>query len=302
MVMQRVTFPSDLEEGLNTHFGMQYRQLRDEWADCFDIEKSKKQFEEDVLNYGFGAAPVKCEGAAISYDEGGEGWTSRYTHETIALAFSITEEAVEDNLYQRLGPKYAKALARALKQTKEVKGANILNNATTAGFTGGDGSLLLVTNHALQGGGTASNKLATPADLAETPIEDLLIQIRKAKDDRGIPIAMSPTRMILPPELEYIGCRLLKSELRPSTADNDINAVRTKGVFSTDPAIITRLTDADAWFIKTDCPDGLKHFRRTKVARGTEEDFDTGNMRYKARERYSFGWSDWRGVWGTSGG
>lgn len=301
MAMNRASFPKDLEEGLNAHFGMQYRDLPDEWSQVFDTETSKKAYEEDVLTVGFGAAGVKGEGEAVSYDEAYQGWSARYTHETIAMAFALTEEAIEDNLYETLGPKYARALARSMKQTKEIKGASVLNNAFSGSYLGGDGKALCASDHPLAGGGTFSNILDVPADLSETAIEDLLIKIRKAKDDRGIPIALTPTKLIIPPELEWTAIRLLQSNLRPGGNDNDVNALKNKGVFANDPVILTRLTDADAWFIKTDCPEGLKHFKRTSLQRGMENDFETGNARYKARERYSFGWSDPRSLYGSAG-
>lgn len=300
-VMNRASLPKDLEEGLNTHFGMEYKDLPDEWRPCYQVESSNKAFEEDVQMTGFGPAVVKTEGQGVTYDAAQQGPTSRYTHETIALAFAITEEAVEDNLYFNLGPKYARALARSLKHTKEIKGANVLNFAETAGYTGGDGETLLSASHPLLGGGLASNKLATAADFSETSLEDILIQIRKAKDDRSIPIALRAERLVIPPDTEYDACRILRSTLRPDTANNDVNAVRYKGIFGNDPHVVTRLTDADAWFVITDCPDGLKHFVRTRVQRGTQGDWETGNLRYKVRERYSFGWSDWRGCYGSMG-
>lgn len=300
-VMNRNTFAKDLEEGLNAHFGMAYRARPDEWSMIFDTEGSDRAFEEEVLEAGFGAALVKPEGSAVGFDEGMQGWTSRYVHETIALAFAITEEAIEDNLYQRLGPKYSKALARAMKHTKEIKGAAILNNAFAATAPGGDGVSLLNTAHPLLNGGTMSNKLATPADLSEQAIEDLLIQIRKATDDRQVPISLMAEKLVVPPELEYDSIRLTRSTMRVGTADNDISAIVSKGVFSRDPTTITRLTDPDAWFILTDCPEGLKHMRRVAMKRGMQGDFDTGNMRYKARERYSFGWTDPRGIYGSEG-
>jgi hypothetical protein len=221
-------------------------------------------------------------------------------HETIALAFSMTEEVVEDNLYFPLGVKYSKALARAMQHTKEIKGASIFNNATSGSHLGGDGKALLATDHPLLHGGTFSNALATPADFGETSLEDILVQIRKTVDDRGVPIAIRPTGLILPPELEWDSIRLLKSELRIGTGNNDINAINSQGVFST-PSIITRLTDADSWFVKTDVMDGLKHFTRVSIQKGKEGDFETGNMRYKSRERYSFGWTDPRGLFGSTG-
>jgi hypothetical protein len=299
MTMLRTTFPRDLLPGLNAHFGMAYRDMPEEWRLLFDVESSKKAFEEDVLSVGFGAAPVKAEGASIAYDDGAQGWVSRYVHETIALAFAITEEAVEDNLYEALGPKYAKALARALKHTKEIKAAAVLNNGFSSSYVGGDGVALLSTAHPLYGGGTYSNILATPADLSETAIESLLIQIRKAKDDRGVPIALSAKFLVVPPELEYTSIRLTRSDLRTGTPDNDINAIKAKGVFNKAPVIITRLTSPTNWFIRTDCPDGLKHMSRVGVQRGTEGDWDSGNLKYKARERYAFGWSDSRSLWAS---
>ena len=301
MPMNRSTFAKDLEEGLNTHFGMAYTDRPQEWKMVFDEEGSSRAFEEDVLETGFGAAQVKPEGSAVGYDEGMQGWTARYVHETIALAFAITEEAIEDNLYSKLGPKYAKALARAMIHTKEIKGAAILNNAVSATHVGGDGVSLLSTAHPLLGGGVFSNKLATPADLSEQAIEDLLIQIRKATDDRGVPIALMAEKLIVPPELEYESIRLTRSTMRVGTPNNDISAIVAKGVFGSDPITMTRLTDPDQWFIKTDCPDGLKHMRRTSMQRGMQGDFETGNMRYKARERYAFGWTDPRSLYGSEG-
>lgn len=301
MAMNRNTFRRDLEDGLNAHFGMGYHDHPEEWRQVFDVESSSKAFEEDVREFGFGAAQVKAEGKAFAMDEGGQGWMARYVHETIALGFAITEEAVEDNLYQKLGPKYAKALARAMKHTKEIKGAAILNNAFSTAHPGGDGKPLLAADHPLLGGGTYSNILDTPADLAEAAIEDLLIKIRRAVDDRGVPIALMPTAMIIPPELEYESTRILRTARRPGTELNDINAIVSKGIFSSDPRIVTRLTDTSAWFIKTDAPEGLKHYTRVALKRGMEGDFDTGNMRYKARERYSFGWTDPLSLYGSAG-
>lgn len=301
MVMNRASFPKDLEQGLNAHFGMSYRDFPEEWRQIFNVDTSKKAFEEDVLNYGFGAASVKAEGGDYALDEGGQAWTARYSHETIALGFVITEEAIEDNLYDSLGPKYAKALARSLQHTKEIKAAAILNNSVSGSYLGGDGVALLSTAHPLAGGGTFSNKLATPADLSEQSLEDIMIQIRKTVDDRGVPVALSAMRLIVPPELEFTAIRLLQSNLRPGTNDNDVNAIKAKGVFSQPAAVITRLTDSDAWYIKTDCPEGLKLFQRVGVQRGMQEDFKTGNAQYKARERYSLGWTDPRAVFGSEG-
>lgn len=298
MPMRRSDFAKDLEDGLNAHFGMTYRQLPEEWSQVFDTDTSNRAFEEEVLEYGFGAAPVKEEGSLVAEDKGGQGWVARYEHETIALSFSITEEAIEDNLYSRQAPKYAAALARALKHTKEIKAANVLNRATNGAYTGGDGKSLLATDHPLAAGGVFSNRLSTLADLHETSIEDLLIMIRKTVDDRNVPIALTAKRLVIPPELEWVARRLLMSPNRPGTADNDINAIKSAGVFSTDPAVITRLTDPARWFIKTDAPNGLKLVKRTGIKRGMQEDFGTGNMRYKARERYSVGFTDPRGIYG----
>jgi len=299
-VMNRANFPAGLQEGINAWFGMEYKQHPEEWRSCFEIDGSKKAYEEDVQMVGFGAAQVKAEGGTIAYDEGQEGYTSRYTHETIALAFNITEEAIEDNLYMKLSQKYGRALARAMQHTKEIKGAAVYNNGFSGSYLGGDGKALLAVDHPLDGGGSSSNKLATPADFSETAIEQILIQIRKSVDDRNVPIATRPTGIILPPELEWESVRILRSVLRVGTGNNDINAINAKSVFS-DPDVVTRLTDPDAWFVKTDCPESMKHFNRVAIQRGTEGDFETGNMRYKARERYSFGWSDWRGVYGSEG-
>ena len=298
-VMNRSQFPRGLQEGLNTYWGLEYNSHPEEWKKVFAVENSKKAFEEDQLVYGFGGAVVKPEGSSVTYEEGGEAWTSRYNHETIALAFAITEEAQEDNLYIQMGAKYSRALARSMQHTKEIKGAAILNNGFST--TGGDGVALFSASHPLAGGGMASNLLSTPADISEASLEDILIQIRKAKDDRGIPIALKAVDVIIPPELEFVTCRLLDSQLRTNTADNDINAINKKGIFGRDPVIVTRLTDADAWFIKTDANDGMKMFQRKAVETKMEPEFGTGNIRFKARERYSFGWTDWRGCYASAG-
>ncbi len=257
-------------------------------------------FEEDVQMIGFGAAPTKAEGAMINYDSGREGFVSRYVHETVALAFAITEEAEEDGLYGSLGAKYARALARSMQQTKEVKGANVFNNATGTSV-GGDGVSLLNASHPLGGGGTASNILGTPADLSETSLETLLVQISTAVDDRSIPVALSGRKLAVPPQLVFIAERILKSNLRPGTADNDINAMRNMGMIPEGVVVNQRFTDPDQYFILTDCPDGMKHFVRAPIKKAVEGDFETGNLRYKVRERYSFGFTDWRGVYGSEG-
>ena len=299
MAMNRAQFPRGLQEGLNTYWGLEYNSHPEEWKKVFAVESSKKSFEEDQLVYGFGGAVVKPEGSSVTYEEGGEAWTSRYNHETVALAFAITEEAQEDNLYIQLGAKYSRALARSMQHTKEIKGAAIMNNGFST--TGGDGVALFSASHPLAGGGTASNLLSTPADISEASLEDILIQIRKAKDDRGIPIALKAVDVIIPPELEFVTCRLLDSQLRTNTSDNDVNAINKKGIFGRDPVIVTRLTDADAWFIKTDANDGMKMFQRKAVETKMEPEFGTGNIRFKARERYSFGWTDWRGCYASAG-
>lgn len=301
MALNRADFRKQLQEGLNAVFGMAYKQYPEEWRGFFAVNSSRKAFEEDVLMAGFGAAPVKGEGAGIEYDEGSESYVARYNHETIALAFAITEEAKEDGLYGALGAKYAKALARSLQHTKEVKGSNILNNGFSSSFKGGDNVALFATNHPLWGGGTQSNKLATPADISEAALEEALIQISDWVDERGIPIAVQALCVVIPTELQFIVERILGATKRSGTADNDPNAMKELGMFPRGVKINHRLTDADAWFIITDCPDGLKHMVRKKVSRGIEGDFETGNMRYKARERYSFGWSDYRGAFGSEG-
>jgi hypothetical protein len=301
MALNRADFRKQLQEGLNTVFGMAYKSYPEEWRGFFAVNTSRKAFEEDVLMAGFGAAPVKGEGSAVEYDEGAESFVARYNHETIALAFAITEEAEEDGLYGALGSKYAKALARSLQHTKEVKGSNILNDGFDAAFPGGDGVSLFSTAHPLWGGGTQSNKLATPADISEASLEESLIQIGDWVDERGIPIAVMAECIVIPTELQFIVERILNSPYRSGTGDNDLNAMKSMGSFPKGIKINHRLTDADAWFIVTDCPDGLKHMVRKKVSRGIEGDFETGNMRYKARERYSFGWSDYRGAFGSEG-
>lgn len=299
MAMNRANFAKLLQQGLNTVWGLEYSQYPEEWKKVFQVESSKKAFEEDQLVYGLGGAVVKPEGGSVTYDEGGQAWTSRYNHETIALAFNIHEELVEDNLYMSTGSKYTKALARSMQHTKEIKGAGILNNGFSATY--GDGVALFSASHPLAGGGTASNILSTPADISEAALEDMLIQIRKTVDDRGIPVAMKAMDVIIPPELEFVTCRLLDSNMRPGTADNDVNAINKKGIFGREPVVVTRLTDPDAWFIKTDVNDGLKMFQRVGVQTSAERDFNTGNYRYKARERYSFGATDWRGVFASAG-
>lgn len=301
-VMNRAQFRKQLQRGLNAVFGLEYRRYPEQWKDIFDVESSDKAYEEDVLMAGLGAAAVKPEGQGVTYDGGGESYVSRYVHETIALAFAITEEAVEDGLYGNLSSKFSKALARSMQHTKEVKGANILNYADNSSYLYGDGKKLLATDHPLYNGGTQSNRPTTMADLSEATLEDALVAISNFVDDRGIPVAAGAKRLIVPPALQFVAQRLLFSDFRPGTADNDVNAMKSMGMLPGGFSVNQRLTDTNAWFIKTDVPDGLKHIKRIAVQRGVEGDFETGNMRYKARERYSFGASDFRGVYGSTGG
>ena len=301
MSMNRAQFAKMLEPGLNTLFGLEYDSYPPEYTPVFDQNTSQKAFEEDVLLTGFGNAPTKDEGAAISYDTASQQWTARYQHETIALAFSITEEAEEDGLYGSIASRYTKALARSMAATKEIKAATILNNATTAGvYAGGDGVSLLSTSHPSQSG-NQSNSLATASDLSETSLESLLIHIADMKDERGLRIAAQGTMLIIPTAYTFTAERLLETQLRTGTADNDINAIRSGGYLPQGYHIMRRLTDSDQFFIKTDVPDGLKMFQRSPLKKGVEGDFETGNVRYKVRERYSFGFTDWRGIFGTEG-
>jgi hypothetical protein len=300
MSMNRNDFRKQLQEGLNAIFGLEYKRHPEEWRDAFDIETSTKAFEEDVLMSGFAGAPVKPEGMGVEYDQGQESYVARYTHETIALAFSITEEAEEDGLYGSLGAKFSRSLARSLQHTKEVKGAAVFNNGFS--LNGGDGVPLFSASHPMVGGGVLANTLAVPADLSEAALEQAAIDIGDFVDDRGIPIAAQITKLLIPTELQFVATRLLMSTGRTNTGDNDINAIARLGTVSGGFAVNHRFTDPDAWFLKTDVPDGLKHFVRKKVSRGLEGDFETGNLRYKARERYSFGYSNFRGSFGVPGG
>jgi hypothetical protein len=301
MAMNRAQFAKMLEPGLNTLFGLEYDQYPPEWQAVFDTNTSQKAFEEDVLLEGFGNAPVKAEGAAISYDAASQQWTARYQHETIALAFSITEEAEEDGLYGSIAARYTKALARSMASTKEIKAANVLNNAFSgSGVTGGDGKTLCATDHPTRSG-NQSNTLATAADLSETSLEQMLIQIADMKDDRGLRIAAQGTMLVIPTAYSFVAERLLESQLRTGTADNDINAIRAGGYLPQGYHVMRRLSDSDSFFIMTDVPDGLKHFQRSPLKKGMEGDFETGNVRYKVRERYSFGFTDWRGIFGSEG-
>ena len=300
--MNRAQFAKMLEPGLNTLFGLEYDSYPAEYAPVFEANTSQKAFEEDVLLTGFGAAPTKDEGAGISYDAASQQWTARYQHETVALAFSITEEAEEDGLYGSIASRYTKALARSMASTKEIKAANILNNATstTDPYGGGDGVAMLSTSHPTQNG-NQSNTLSTAADLSETSLESILINIADMKDDRGLRIAAQGTMLIIPTAYSFVAERLLESQLRTGTAENDLNAIKSGGYLPQGYHVMRRLTDSDAFFIKTDVPDGLKMFQRSPMRRGMEGDFETGNVRYKVRERYSFGFTDWRGIFGTEG-
>jgi len=301
MAMNRAQFAKMLEPGLNTLFGLEYESYPPEWQAVFETSTSQKAFEEDVLLEGFGNAPVKSEGSAVSYDAASQQWTARYQHETIALAFSITEEAEEDGLYGSIASRYTKALARSMASTKEIKAANVLNNAFTgSGVTGGDGVTLCNTAHPTRSGNQA-NTLTTAADLSETSLEQILINIADMKDDRGLRIAAQGTMLVIPTAYTFVAERLLESQLRTATADNDINAIRSGGYLPQGYHVMRRLTDSDAWFVMTDVPDGLKHFQRSPLKKGMEGDFETGNVRYKVRERYSFGFTDWRGIFGSEG-
>jgi hypothetical protein len=301
MAITRSQLLKELEPGLNALFGMEYDRYDNEHAEIFDTESSDRAFEEEVMLSGFGQAPVKGEGAAIVYDTAGEAFTARYTHETIALAFAITEEAVEDNLYDKLSSRYTRALARSMSNTKQVKGASVLNNAFSSSFPGGDGVSLVNSAHPTTGGGNLSNTLATAADLNETSLEQALIDIGAFIDERGLKIALRGMKLIIPPALQFTAERILKSEQRVSTSDNDINAIKSGGYLPQGFTINHFLTDPDAFFIKTDAPNGMKHFVRAPLKTAMEGDFETGNARYKARERYSFGWSDPRAMYGSPG-
>ncbi len=304
MAISRSALAKELEPGLNALFGLSYDQYDAEYAAIFSQETSDRAFEEEVLITGFGGAPTKTEGAGVSFDNASESYSARYTHETVALAFALTEEAQEDNLYDSLGKRYTKALARSMANTKEVKGANVLNNAFSSSFTGGDGVSLINTAHPLAGGGTAANRATTMADLNEVSLEDALIDISTFTDDRGLTISVNATKLVVPPQLVFVADRILNSPGRSGTADNDINAIANTGVLPGGYTVNHYLTDPDAFFLLTsvtEAGEGLKMFQRTAMETSMEPDFSTGNIRYKARERYSFGFSDWRGVYGSQG-
>ena len=301
MAISRAQLLKELLPGLNALFGLEYARYGEEHKEIYETETSERSFEEETKLSGFSAAPVKNEGSAIAYDNAQEAWSTRYTHETIALGFSITEEAVEDNLYDSLSARYTKALARAMSYTKQVKAAAVLNNGFSGTYPGGDGKALFATDHPLVSGGTNSNTPSTQVDLNETSLEAAVIQIAAWTDERGLLIAAKPKKMVVPPALMFTAKRLLDTELRVATADNDINAIKQMGAIPEGYTVNHFLTDPSAWYLTTDVPNGMKHFIRTPLQNSMDGDFDTGNVRYKARERYSFGWSDPLGMWGSSG-
>jgi hypothetical protein len=303
MAISRAQLLKELLPGLNALFGLEYARYGEEHKEIYETETSERSFEEETKLSGFSAAPVKNEGSAIAYDNAQEAFTARYNHETIALGFSLTEEAIEDNLYDSLSARYTKALARAMAYTKQVKAANVLNNGfnTTGAYNGGDGVSLFNASHPLVSGGVNSNVPTTPTDLNETSLENAVIQIAAWTDERGLLIAAKPKKLIVPPALQFVATRLLETELRVGTADNDINAIKNNGSIPGGYAINHFLTDTNAWFLTTDVPNGLKHFVRTPLSNNMDGDFDTGNVRYKSRERYSFGWSDPLGMFGSQG-
>ena len=303
MAISRAQLLKELLPGLNALFGLEYATYKEEHRELYETETSERSFEEETKLSGFQAAPVKNEGSAIAYDNAQEAWTARYNHETIAQGFSLTEEAIEDNLYDSLSARYTKALARSMAYTKQVKGAAVLNNGFTnsSQYYGGDGVPLFSASHPLVSGGTNSNIPTTAADLNETSLEAAVIQISLWTDERGLLIASKPKKLVVPPSLQFVATRLLETELRVGTADNDINAIKNNGSISGGYTVNHYLTDTNAWFLCTDVPNGMKHFIRTPLANSMDGDFDTGNVRYKSRERYSFGWSDPLGMFGSAG-
>ena len=301
MAISRAQLSKELETGLNALFGMEYGRYENQHSEIFTTESSDRSFEEEVMLSGFGAAPTKSEGTGVAFDDANEAYTARYNHETIALAFSITEEAVEDNLYDRLSARYTKALARSMAHTKQVKAAAVLNNAFDSTVTGGDGKELCATDHPLTTGATFANEPSTAADLNETSLEDALIKIAGFVDERGLIVALRGLKLIVPRQLQFVAERIMNSALRVGTSDNDLNALKTTGMLPQGYVVNDFLTDTDAFFILTDTPRGFLHFERVALSTGMEADFDTGNMRYKARERYSFGFSDPRCVFGSPG-
>jgi Mu-like prophage major head subunit gpT len=301
MAISRAQLLKELLPGLNALFGLEYSRYGEEHKEIYETEKSERSFEEETKLSGFSAAPVKNEGQAIAYDNAQEAFTARYNHETIALGFSITEEAIEDNLYDSLSARYTKALARAMAYTKQVKAASVINNGFNAAYPGGDGVSLFNTAHPLVSGGTNSNTPSTAADLNETSLENAVIQIAAWTDERGLLIAAKPRKLIIPPSLMFVATRLLETSLRVGTTDNDINALKNNGAIPEGYTVNHFLTDTNGWYLTTDVPNGLKHFERMPLTNSMDGDFDTGNVRYKARERYSFGWSDPLGIFGSPG-
>jgi hypothetical protein len=301
MAISRAQLLKELLPGLNALFGLSYATYDQEHKEIYETETSERSFEEETKLSGFNAAPVKNEGSAIQYDNGQEAWTARYNHETIAMGFSLTEEAIEDNLYDSLAARYTKALARSMAYTKQVKAAAVLNNGFSASYPGGDNVALFSSAHPLVSGGTNSNIPSTAADLNETSLEAAVIQISLWTDERGLLIAARPKKLIVPPSLQFVATRLLETELRVGTTDNDINALKNNGSISGGYTINHFLTDTNAWFLTTDVPNGMKHFERVPLSQSMDGDFDTGNVRYKSRERYSFGWSDPLGMYGSAG-
>jgi hypothetical protein len=303
MAISRAQLLKELLPGLNALFGLEYARYGEQHKEIYETETSERSFEEETKLSGFSAAPVKNEGSAIRYDNAQEAFTARYNHETIALGFSLTEEAIEDNLYDSLSSRYTKALARAMAYTKQVKAAAVLNNGfnTSGAYNGGDGVSLFNANHPLVSGGVNSNIPTTPADLNETSLEAAVIQIAAWTDERGLLIAAKPKKLVVPPALQFVATRLLETELRVGTTDNDINAIKNNGSVAEGYTVNNFLTDTNAWFLTTDVPNGMKHFVRTPLNNSMDGDFDTGNVRYKSRERYSFGWSDPLGMYGSAG-
>jgi hypothetical protein len=301
MAISRAQLLKELLPGLNALFGLEYKRYGEEHKEIYETETSERSFEEETKLSGFSAAPVKNEGNAIAYDNAQEAWSARYTHETIALGFSLTEEAVEDNLYDTLSARYTKALARAMAYTKQVKAANVLNNGFNVAFPGGDGAALFSATHSLVTGGSNSNIPTVASDLNETALENAVIQIAAWTDERGLLLAAKPKKLVIPPALQFIATRLLETELRVGTADNDVNAIKNNGSIPEGYTTNHFLTDPDAWFLTTDVPNGMKHFVRSPLSTSMDGDFDTGNVRYKSRERYSFGFSDPLGMYGSEG-
>ena len=301
MAISRAQLLKELLPGLNALFGLEYARYGEEHKEIYETETSERSFEEETKLSGFSAAPVKNEGSAIAYDNAQEAWTARYTHETIALGFSLTEEAIEDNLYDSLSARYTKGLARAMAYTKQVKAAAVINNGFSAAYPGGDGVALFSTSHPLINGSTNGNTPTVAADLNETSLENAVIQIAAWTDERGLLIAAKPRKLIVPPALQFVATRLLETELRVGTTDNDINALKNNGSIPEGYTVNNFLTDVNGWYLCTDVPNGMKHFIRTPLSNSMDGDFDTGNVRYKSRERYSFGWSDPLGMYGSPG-